>query len=202
MRKNVALHNHYFYISGLLTLKNNFTMNLMKKILFVSLIGLSTFAMYSCKAKKIAVKAPPAPVTASTPTVEKKVEPTPVQKEEEKPVQVEKPNFNLANVQFEFNSFVLKTASLPILDKAISEMKKAPNTTFVLNGHSSAEGSESHNLSLSVDRANAVKSYFVNAGLNATNFKIVGHGDKNPISSNSSEAGRMLNRRTEIQAEM
>ncbi len=173
-------------------------MNLTKKILFLSLIGLSTFALHSCKAKKAIVKAPPAPV--STPVQEeKKVEPAPVQKEEEKPAPIEKPNFNLANVQFEFNSFVLKTASLPILDKAVSEMKKAPDTKFILNGHSSAEGSESHNLSLSVDRANAVKSYFVNAGLNAANFKIVGHGDKNPISSNTNEEGRMLNRRTEIQ---
>ena len=80
-------------------------------------------------------------------------------------------------------------------------MKKAPNTKFILNGHSSAEGSKSHNLSLSVDRANAVKSYFVNAGLAVNNFKIVGDGDKNPISSNATEAGRMLNRRTEIQVE-
>ena len=173
-------------------------MNLTKKILFLSLIGLTTITLHSCKAKKAVVKAPP--VVVSTPVQEeKKVEPVPVQKEEEKPAPVEKPNFNLANVQFEFNSFVLKTASLPILDKAVSEMKKAPDTKFILNGHSSAEGSESHNLSLSVDRANAVKSYFVNAGLNSANFKIVGHGDKNPISSNTNEAGRMLNRRTEIQ---
>lgn len=175
-------------------------MNLTKKTLLFSAIGLSTFTLYSCKAKKVAVK-PVAQITAPVPVEEKKVEPTPVKKEEEEPAPVEKPNFNLANVQFEFNSFVLKTASLPILDQAIVEMKKAPNTKFILNGHSSAEGSASHNLSLSVDRANAVKSYFVNAGLAANNFKIVGHGDKNPISSNATEAGRMLNRRTEIQVD-
>lgn len=171
-------------------------MNLTKKILFVSLVGLSTSAMYSCKAKKPLVKTP-TPVSKPAPVEEKK-EPEPVKKEET-PAPVEKLNFNLVNVQFEFNSFVLKTASLPILDKAITEMKKMPGTKFVLNGHSSAEGSESHNLSLSVDRANAVKSYFVNAGLNGSDFKIVGHGDKDPISSNATEEGRKLNRRTEIQ---
>lgn len=176
-------------------------MNLMKKIFVLSLISFSISALYSCKAKKVVAKAPPDPVSAPAPQ-EKKIEPTPVQKEEEKPAPVEKPNFNLENVQFEFNSFVLKTASLPILDRAVAEMKKAPNTKFILNGHSSAEGSGSHNLSLSVDRANAVKSYFVNAGLSAANFKIVGHGDKNPISSNTTEAGRMLNRRTEIQVDL
>ncbi|SFH05706.1 OmpA family protein [Pedobacter insulae] len=171
-------------------------MNLTRKILFVSLIGLST-VLYSCKAKKPIVKTP-APVSKPA-AVEEKKAPEPEKKEEEKPMPVEKLNSNLAKVQFEFNSFVLKTASLPILDMAVTEMKKFPDTKFILNGHSSAEGSESHNLSLSVDRANAVKSYFVNAGLNAANFKIVGHGDKMPIASNSTEAGRILNRRTEVQ---
>lgn len=56
-------------------------------------------------------------------------------------------------------------------------------------------------MSLSIDRANSVKSYLVNAGLNAANFKIVGHGEKEPVSSNDSEEGRMLNRRTEIKIE-
>ena len=162
------------------------------------LIGFSTLAMYSCKAKKLVVKPVPAPVAKPAPVEEKKVEAAPV-KEVEKPAPVEKPNFDLANIQFEFNSFVLKTASLPILDKAVTEMKKAPNTKFILNGHSSAEGSAAHNMSLSVDRANAVKSYFVNAGISDSNFTIVGHGDKEPVSSNATEAGRMLNRRTEIQ---
>lgn len=173
--------------------------HLTKKTLFSCLFALSALALHSCKAKKAVVKPVVAQVVNPAPVEEKKVAPVPVKQEEEKPAPVEKPNFNLANVQFEFNSFVLKTASLPILDKAVTEMKKAPDTKFILNGHSSAEGSESHNLSLSVDRANAVKSYFVNAGMNAANFKIVGHGDKNPISSNATEAGRMLNRRTEIQ---
>lgn len=173
-------------------------MNLTRKLLFTLLIGFLTVAMYSCKAKKIAVKIPPTPVEKPVPVEEKKVEPV-KEKEPEKPAPVEKPNFNLANIQFEFNSFVLKTASLPILDKAVAEMKKAPNTKFILNGHSSAEGSAAHNMSLSVDRANAVKSYFVNAGISGDNFTIVGHGDKEPISSNATEAGRMLNRRTEIE---
>lgn len=174
-------------------------MKLTKKILILSAVGLSSMALYSCKAKKAIVKPVAVQTPTPTPVEATKVEPAPAKTEESKPAPVEKPNFNIDNIQFEFNSFVLKTASLPILDKAIAEIKKAPDTKFVLNGHSSAEGSASHNLSLSVDRANAVKSYFVNAGLNGANFKIVGHGDKNPVSSNATEAGRMLNRRTEIQ---
>ncbi|MFC4197253.1 OmpA family protein [Pedobacter jamesrossensis] len=172
-------------------------MNITKNLLFSALIGLSTLTIYSCKAKKMIAKPDPAPVAKPAPVEEKKPTPPPA-KEEEKPVPVEKPNFNLDNIQFEFNSAVLKTSSFSILDKAVAEMKKSPDTKFILNGHSSAEGTPEHNMSLSIDRANSVKSYLVNAGLNASNFKIVGHGEKEPVSSNDSEEGRMLNRRTEI----
>lgn len=177
-------------------------MNATKKLVLTLFIGLITMAMYSCKAKKIAVKPATTTVanTVTTPVEEKKIEPV-KEKEPEKPAVEEKPNFNLANIQFEFNSFVLKTESIPVLDQAVMEMKKAPNTKFILNGHSSAEGSAAHNMSLSVDRANSVKSYFINAGMSANNFTIVGHGDKDPVASNGTEAGRMLNRRTEIQVQ-
>jgi OOP family OmpA-OmpF porin len=156
--------------------------------------------MYSCKTKKLAAKPAPAPVEKPAPPVEEK-KPTPAPEKEEAPAPVEKPNFNLDNIQFEFNSFVLKTSSFSILDKAVAEMKKSPDTKFILNGHSSAEGTPEHNMQLSVDRANAVKSYFINAGLNGNNFTVVGHGEKEPISSNNSEEGRMLNRRTEIKVQ-
>ncbi|UKT64321.1 OmpA family protein [Pedobacter mucosus] len=176
-------------------------MNSTKNYFFSALIGLSALTMYSCKAKKLVAKPDPAPVSKPTPPIEEK-KPAPVpEKEPEKPAPVEKPNFNLDNIQFEFNSYVLKTASFSVLDKAVAEMKKAPDTKFVLNGHSSAEGTPEHNLSLSVDRANAVKSYFVNAGIDAAKFTIVGHGEKEPISSNATEEGRMLNRRTDIKVQ-
>ncbi|MEH3115864.1 OmpA family protein [Pedobacter terrae] len=175
-------------------------MNITKNLLFVTLLALFTLTMYSCKTKKLATKPAPIPAQKPAPPVEEK-KPAPVPEKEEAPAPVEKPNFNLDNIQFEFNSFVLKTSSFPILDKAVTEMKKSPDTKFILNGYSSAEGTPEHNMQLSVDRANAVKSYFINAGLNGNNFTVVGHGDKNPISSNDSEEGRILNRRTEIKVQ-
>lgn len=168
------------------------------KNLFLIFSSLYVIALYSCKAKKPVVAAP-IPATVVTPApAEKPAETTTVTPVTPAPV-VEKPNFNISNIQFEFNSSVLKTASLPILETAVREMKKAPNTKFILNGHSSAEGTPAHNLKLSIDRANAVKTFFVNAGLAASNFTVVGHGEKYPVSNNNTEAGRILNRRTEIQ---
>jgi len=172
-------------------------MKLTKSILVPVLFGLLSISVTACKTKKLAAKPTPAPVVRETPVETKEPEAKPVQKVEE-PVKVEKPNFNFVKVQFEFNSDVLKTSSYAILDNVIAEIKKEPTAKFVINGNSSAEGSAERNQSLSVDRANSVKTYLVNGGLDGSNFTINGNGESKPIADNKTEAGRVLNRRVEI----
>ena len=106
--------------------------------------------------------------------------------------------FNYKNIQFEFNSSVLKTSSYPILDAIALQMKNSVETRFQLNGHSSAEGSDERNMMLSVDRANAVKAYLVNNGIRNSNLITKGYGEAKPIVANSTEANKALNRRVEI----
>lgn len=168
-------------------------MKITKHHLLAVVIAFLSVTMYSCKAKKLVAKPTPPPAVKETPPV--KEEPV---KEEPKPEPVAQPDFNFQNIQFEFNSDVLKTSAYPILDKAAAEMKKDPSTSFILNGHSSAEGTAARNLSLSVDRANSVKSYLVNAGLSASKFEVKGYGESMPITSNDTEAGKVKNRRVEI----
>ena len=108
------------------------------------------------------------------------------------------PSFNYKNILFEFNSSVLKTASYSVLDEIVREMKKYPSMSFKLNGHSSAEGTDKRNMTLSIDRATAVRSYLVSAGIGANNLEAKGFGESMPISSNDTEASRQLNRRVEI----
>jgi len=172
-------------------------MRLFKSVLAPALIALLSVTLFSCKTKKLAAKPTPPPVPQEVPAPVPTPPPAPAP-EPEKPAPVEKPNFNFSNVQFEFNSDVLKTTTIQILDQAVREMKKDPSAKFTLNGHSSAEGTPEHNMSLSVDRANAVKSYLVNAGINASAFTIKGFGATEPVTSNSTEAGKALNRRVEI----
>ena len=106
--------------------------------------------------------------------------------------------FNYKNIQFEFNSSVLKTSSYPVLDAIALQMKNSVETKFQLNGHSSAEGSDERNMMLSVDRANAVKAYLVNNGIKNNNLITKGFGEAKPIVANSTETNKALNRRVEI----
>ncbi|MBB5637481.1 OOP family OmpA-OmpF porin [Pedobacter cryoconitis] len=170
-------------------------MKIQKAHLVLAGIGVFALSLQACKTKKIVAKPNP-PVVAEKP-VEKPVEKAPVEEKTEAPAP-EKPDYNFSNVQFEFNSGVLKTASFQILDNVAKEMKKDTSVKFVLNGHSSAEGTVEHNMSLSVDRANSVKSYLVNAGINGANLTIKGFGATKPLKSNATEEGKELNRRVEI----
>ncbi|MBC7759519.1 MAG: OmpA family protein [Phormidesmis sp. FL-bin-119] len=108
------------------------------------------------------------------------------------------PSFNYRSILFEFNSAVLKTSSYSILDGIAKEMKKYPDMKFKLNGHSSAEGTYARNMTLSIDRATAVKSYLVSAGINGRNLEAKGFGEAMPLNTNNTEVARQQNRRVEI----
>ncbi|WP_407429889.1 OmpA family protein [Arcticibacter sp.] len=165
----------------------------------ISLIALTTFQ--ACKTKKAGIGTNPYGTIKEEPEAEKPEAPAPEPKKTEpvaEPVK-ESPDFNFRNIQFEFNSVVLKTVSYPILDKAATEMKKDVNVRFIINGHSSTEGSAEHNMSLSRDRANSVKTYLVNAGIGESRLTTKGYGETKPITNNDTEESRALNRRVEIE---
>ncbi|MGY3214869.1 OmpA family protein [Mucilaginibacter sp. HD30] len=172
------------------------------RLSFFSILVALVAVTPACKTKKLAQPVPlaetfpPAPVSKPAPVpVPAAPTPTPVPQPVAAPAP---PDYNFANIQFEFNSGILKTQSYPVMDRAIVEMKKDPSVKFILNGNASAEGTPQHNMSLSVERANSVKTYLVNSGINADNLRTVGNGESKPIADNTSEAGRALNRRVEI----
>lgn len=175
-------------------------MKFLKAAFFSATILSSVILLNACKSRKVAQAATPAEPVAETPA------PTPApakpatayQAPKPAPVAVAKPNYNFKNIQFEFNSGILKTASYPIMDKAALEMKKDRSVKFILKGYASAEGTDAHNMALSVERATAVKAYLVNSGIDADNLTIKGFGDKNPVADNTTEAGRVRNRRVEM----
>jgi OOP family OmpA-OmpF porin len=105
---------------------------------------------------------------------------------------------DVSTIQFEFNSSVLRTSSYPTLDKVSSMMRAKSSSMLQLDGHASAEGTDAYNMQLSIDRANAVKTYLVNSGVDAKNIATKGYGETRPIASNATEEGRIANRRVEF----
>jgi OOP family OmpA-OmpF porin len=102
-----------------------------------------------------------------------------------------------SNIQFEFDSSVLKTSSYPVLDATSADLRTSM-ASAELDGYASSEGTAAHNMRLSRDRANSVKTYLVNSGVSAKKLKVKGFGETHPIADNSTEEGRVLNRRVEF----
>jgi OOP family OmpA-OmpF porin len=160
------------------------------------------FAGQACKTKKLIQK--PVAKTDTVKAAPIAAVPPPPQAKETAPVATPPPatdnsaDFNFHNIQFEFNSGILKTDSYSILDNAAAAMKADQSIKFIIKGYASAEGTDEHNMQLSVERAAAVKAYLVNSGINPDVLTTKGFGEANPAADNATESGRILNRRVEI----
>lgn len=165
-------------------------------------VGILALSTQSCKPKQVVVQ-PAAEVVEREAPAERIVSETPKEAPKEAPTTVEPatpapPNYDFKNIQFEYDSHVLKTDSYTILDHISREMRKDNSAQFIIDGHASIEGTAEYNMELSIDRANAVKLYLVNSGIPADNLTVNGYGATRPTASNDTEAGRAQNRRVEI----
>ena len=102
------------------------------------------------------------------------------------------------NITFDINSYVIKTQFRNTLDSVATVLKTYPDSTIVVSGHTDTTGNDAINNPLSVNRANSVETYLESQGISSSRITSRGYGSKQPIASNSTEAGRAQNRRVEI----
>ena len=105
-----------------------------------------------------------------------------------------------SDVLFDTNSPVIKPAAYGSgeIDRVAQILNRYPDTTIKVAGYTDSTGSESYNLQLSEQRANAVKNALVVKNVNAARISALGMGESNPIADNTTEGGRQLNRRVSI----
>jgi len=107
----------------------------------------------------------------------------------------------LRGVNFEFNKATLTKYSENILWKAYNAMNANPDVRVVITGHTDNVGSQKYNQSLSLKRAQAVKNWLVEKGIDSKRMRTVGRGQNEPVASNDTEDGRLENRRIEFYVE-
>jgi OOP family OmpA-OmpF porin len=66
-------------------------------------------------------------------------------------------------------------------------------------GHTDSIGTDAYNQKLSLRRAEAVKAYLISKGIDAKRVYTEGKGEKQPVTSNKTSAGRAKNRRVEVE---
>ena len=104
----------------------------------------------------------------------------------------------LKNIFFDTKQWKLKNESISELDRVVILLNENPKLTIQLSGHTDNVGKDADNLNLSINRARAVVGYLLNKGVNTKRLTFKGFGSTKPIAPNFTEAGKSLNRRTEL----
>ena len=101
-------------------------------------------------------------------------------------------------VEFETASSNLTPKGRAVLNQMVKVLKEFPGRPVEVSGHTDGEGYYDLNLSLSKDRAVAVRSYLITQGIESGRLYAVGHGPDNPVADNNTNEGRRKNRRIEF----
>ncbi len=105
---------------------------------------------------------------------------------------------NFSDAYFEFDDYRIGEASYPILDQVVVIMNRYPTLKMEIAAHTDNVGSFEYNMNLSQRRAQSMIDYLVAKGIDASRLIGKGYGHSRPIASNTTEEGKMLNRRVEF----
>lgn len=146
------------------------------------------------RAIAIAPGAPASPVSTGAYTIAPPPPPPP------KRVEVTKERLQLKEtVLFDSGKSTIDQRSYGLLDEVAAALKDHPEVKQVrVEGHTDNRGDAKKNLKLSQARAEAVRKYLVDRGVAADRLTAKGFGQKRPVASNKTAAGRETNRRVDF----
>ncbi|MFT4602983.1 MAG: hypothetical protein ACI857_003170 [Arenicella sp.] len=107
-------------------------------------------------------------------------------------------HYEIPTIYFAHASNELSVQSKKDLDELAVFMKKFKNLKIGLEGYTDNTGSNAFNMTLSNQRSEKVRAYLLAKGIPAYRMKGSYYAQMNPAETNDTEAGKILNRRTEI----
>ncbi len=103
-----------------------------------------------------------------------------------------------SGILFDTNKSTLSTSAKNSLKEFATKMADMPDTDITIWGHTDNTGSAAVNERLSLERANAVKSYLNGLGIANSRMESAGKSYNEPVASNDTKEGRAQNRRVEV----
>lgn len=102
------------------------------------------------------------------------------------------------SITFATDSAALRPDLISSISAVANSLRKYPNSTVQVVGHTDNTGTAAYNQDLSQRRANAVANVLISSGAPANRIVAFGRGEDQPIASNLTPEGRAQNRRVEI----
>jgi len=104
----------------------------------------------------------------------------------------------IEGIFFDSDRATIRSESAATLDAAVAVLKEHPSFSIEVSGHTDNRGDRLYNMDLSARRADAVREYLIQHGVEAERIETRGAGPDEPIDSNHTAAGRAKNRRIEF----
>ena len=101
-------------------------------------------------------------------------------------------------VQFDFDKWVLNDGAQTRLLELVKELGEQPQLSVELEGYTDSIGGSAYNIGLSQRRAEAVRRFLVEKGIELPRIHSIGLGDIRPLADNKTKQGRDQNRRVSI----
>ncbi len=117
---------------------------------------------------------------------------------DERPSEIDEFTGVIKGINFASGKARIRRDSYKVLKKAIRVLNKYPELRIEVIGHTDSVGSRTSNVDLSERRAESVKQYLVDSGIDATRIETKGLGPDEPIADNETKSGRADNRRIEF----
>ena len=105
---------------------------------------------------------------------------------------------NMSDVLFDSGKYTLRPVAREKLAKLSGIVLAYPSLKLEVEGHTDSVGTDEYNMKLSETRANSVRAYLVQQGINASSIPARGFGESQPVATNDTAAGRQQNRRVEL----
>lgn len=99
---------------------------------------------------------------------------------------------------FAWDQAIIQDVSFPVLDEVVRALKDNKNFRVQVEGHTSSEGLDDHNQTLSEQRAQAVLDYLASHGVDKERLSSKGFSSAIPLDTNETVEGRENNRRVEF----
>ena len=105
---------------------------------------------------------------------------------------------NMSDVLFDTGSATLKPGAREKLAKISGIVLAHPGLTLQIEGHTDSVGSDDFNQQLSERRADSVRDFLAEQGVQPSAMTAKGFGKTQPVASNDNAEGRQRNRRVEL----